>query len=135
MLSRCHAVLDAFYPGMFGARAIAETLFGDNNPSGKLPYTYYRANYTQRLSIDEYAMAKPPGRGYRYMDPDDRDILLPFGHGLRPVHLSRPPSSVVLPTGAALGVGRRQRQRQRQQRNSHSYSSSSSSSSGRAATQ
>ena len=67
---------------MFGARAIAETLFGDNNPSGKLPYTYYRANYTQRLSIDEYAMAKPPGRGYRYMDPDDRDILLPFGHGL-----------------------------------------------------
>lgn len=31
--------------------------------------------------MDEYAMNKAPGRGYRYLSPSDPDILLPFGHG------------------------------------------------------
>ena len=39
VLSKCHGVIDAFYPGIHGAAAIAETIFGDNNPGGKLPFT------------------------------------------------------------------------------------------------
>ena len=82
VLNDTHAVLDSFYPGIFGASAIAATLFGDSVPGGKLPWTYYRSNYTARISMDEFSCAAPPGRGYRYLDPEDRDIILPFGHGL-----------------------------------------------------
>ena len=77
-----HATLDAFYPGMYGARAIAAVLFGDHSPGGKLPYTYYRKGYTSRVDMNEFSIAQAPGRGYRYMDPHDPDILYPFGHGL-----------------------------------------------------
>jgi beta-glucosidase len=77
-----HATLDAFYPGVHGARAIAAALFGDYSPGGKLPYTYYRKGYTSRIDMTEFSMAQAPGRGYRYMDPHDPDILYPFGYGL-----------------------------------------------------
>ena len=82
VLDKCDAVLDAFYPGQFGARALAETLFGLSTPGGKLPYTYYRQNYTSAIKMDDFACAKRPGRGYRYMDPNDPHILLPCFHGL-----------------------------------------------------
>ena len=39
VMSTCHGVIDAFYPGIHGAAAIAETIFGDHNPGGKLPFT------------------------------------------------------------------------------------------------
>ena len=81
VLNHTHAVLDSFYPGMYGATAIAETLFGVSTPGGKLPYTYYKSSYTSRISMDEFGCAVPPGRGYRYMAPSDPDILLPFAHG------------------------------------------------------
>jgi len=78
-----HAVLDAFYPGMHGGAAIAATLFGDASPGGKLPYTYYRAEYAARCEMDDFAFAKPEcPRGYRYLDPADKDIIFPFGYGL-----------------------------------------------------
>ena len=82
VLLECDAVVDAFYPGQFGARAIAETLFGLVTPGGKLPYTYYRQNYTSAIKMDDFACARKPGRGYRYMDPSDPHILLPCFHGL-----------------------------------------------------
>eukprot|EP00041_Stephanoeca_diplocostata_P019650 m.426963 g.426963 ORF g.426963 m.426963 type:complete len:238 (-) comp21361_c0_seq3:402-1115(-) len=82
VLNKSDAVLDAFYPGMFGAQALAETLFGENTPGGKLPYTYYRKTYVDRIPMTEFSMATAPGRGYRYINPTDQDILLPFGHGL-----------------------------------------------------
>ena len=47
--------------GQFGARAIAETLFGRNNPGGKLPYTFYKSSFISKISMDEFGCAKPPG--------------------------------------------------------------------------
>ena len=47
--------------GQFGARAIAETLFGHNNPGGKLPYTFYKSSYSSKISMDEFGCAKAPG--------------------------------------------------------------------------
>ena len=82
VLGECDAVLDAFYPGQFGARALAETLFGLSTPGGKVPYTYYASTFASEIGMDEFACAKAPGRGYRYMDPGSPHIVLPAFHGL-----------------------------------------------------
>lgn len=69
------AVLDAWYPGARGGQAIAQILFGDVSPTGKLPVTFYR--YTDELpDFCDYSMGN---RTYRYTDCD---ILYPFGYGL-----------------------------------------------------
>ncbi|MDH5822531.1 glycoside hydrolase family 3 C-terminal domain-containing protein [Luteimonas sp. RD2P54] len=69
------AVLVAWYPGQRGGSAVADVLFGDANPAGRLPVTFYRAD--ERLpAFDDYSMA---GRTYRYFDGAP---LYPFGHGL-----------------------------------------------------
>lgn len=74
-LAHCQAILQAWYPGQAGGRAVAETLFGDYNPAGRLPVTFYR-NIDQLPDFEEYSMA---GRTYRYM----KDVpLFPFGYGL-----------------------------------------------------
>jgi beta-glucosidase len=49
VLQHTHAVVDASYPGVHGAQAIAEVLFGDYNPGGKTPYTWYKQNYTNAV--------------------------------------------------------------------------------------
>ncbi len=69
------AILEAWYPGEEGGTAIAETLAGDNNPSGRLPVTFYRS-LAQLPSFDDYAMK---GRTYRYMTEKP---LFGFGYGL-----------------------------------------------------
>jgi beta-glucosidase len=69
------AILDAWYPGEEGGTAIAQTLAGDNNPSGHLPVTFY-AGVDQLPAFDDYAMAN---RTYRYFNGKP---LYPFGHGL-----------------------------------------------------
>ncbi|MBC7327267.1 glycoside hydrolase family 3 C-terminal domain-containing protein [bacterium] len=71
------AILMAWYPGQEGGTAIAETLFGDNNPGGKLPITWPR--YVGQLPL--YYNFKPTGRGYDYVDMPGSP-LFPFGHGL-----------------------------------------------------
>ena len=71
----CEAILQAWYGGQSGGQAIAEVLFGDYNPSGKLPITFYR-NINQLPDFEEYDMN---GRTYRYMTESP---LYPFGHGL-----------------------------------------------------
>lgn len=69
------AVLQGWYPGARGGRAIAQLLFGDAVPEGKLPVTFYRT--TEELpAFEDYAMA---GRTYRYMQ---QEALYPFGYGL-----------------------------------------------------
>ncbi len=71
------AVVEAWYPGEQGARALAEILFGKTNPSGKLPITVPKS--VGQLPL--FYAHKPSGRGYAYCD-DDGKPLFPFGFGL-----------------------------------------------------
>ncbi|WP_158941679.1 glycoside hydrolase family 3 C-terminal domain-containing protein [Granulicella sp. S190] len=70
-----NAIVDAWYPGEEGGKAIAETISGKNNPSGRLPVTFY-TGVDQLPSFDDYAMH---GRTYRYFEGTP---LYPFGFGL-----------------------------------------------------
>ncbi|RGX79562.1 xylan 1,4-beta-xylosidase [Bacteroides stercorirosoris] len=72
---KCEAILQAWYPGQQGGTAVAEVLFGDYNPAGKLPVTFYR-NVSQLPDFEDYNMT---GRTYRYMQDAP---LFPFGYGL-----------------------------------------------------
>jgi len=70
----CDAILQAWYAGESGGQAVADALFGDYNPAGKLPITFYK-NLQQLPDFEDYSMK---GRTYRYMS----DPLFPFGFGL-----------------------------------------------------
>lgn len=69
------AIMHAWYPGQFGGTAIADVLFGDYNPAGRLPVTFYRS-VDQVPPFDDYKME---GRTYRYFKGEP---LYPFGYGL-----------------------------------------------------
>ena len=71
----CDAILQAWYPGQAGGQAVAEVLFGDYNPAGRLPVTFYK-NVDQLPDFEDYNMT---GRTYRYFQGEP---LFPFGHGL-----------------------------------------------------
>ena len=71
----CDAILQAWYGGESGGQAVADVLFGDYNPSGKLPITFYK-DTTQLPDFEDYSM---DGRTYRFMKEKP---LFPFGHGL-----------------------------------------------------
>ena len=73
------AVLEAFYPSTKGARAIAEVVFGDISPSGKLPYTIYPRGWDEQVDLRNMSMTTGPGRTYRYYQGQP---LWPFGWGL-----------------------------------------------------
>jgi beta-glucosidase len=73
------AILEAWYPGEAGGTAIAETLFGENNPSGRLPITFY-AGTEQLPAFDDYSMKQ---RTYRYFTGTP---LYEFGYGLSYTH-------------------------------------------------
>lgn len=69
------AVMQCWYPGAQGGRAVANVLFGEVSPQGHLPVTFYRT--TEELpEFTDYSMK---GRTYRYMT---REALYPFGYGL-----------------------------------------------------
>lgn len=69
------AIVEAWYPGQAGGSAIADVLFGDYNPGGRLPVTFYKSA-DQLPPFDDYSMK---GRTYRFFTGQP---LFPFGHGL-----------------------------------------------------
>jgi beta-glucosidase len=72
---RANGVIQAFYPGSMGGKAVAEAIFGMFSPSGKLPVTFYRST-ADLPDFKDYNMA---GRTYRYFKGE---ALYPFGFGL-----------------------------------------------------
>jgi beta-glucosidase len=70
----CDAIVQVWYAGQEGGTAIADVLFGDYNPSGKLPVTFYKSS-SQLPDYEDYSMK---GRTYRYFN----DPLFAFGYGL-----------------------------------------------------
>jgi len=69
------AILESWYPGQAGGTAIADVLFGDYNPAGRLPLTFYKS-IDQIPAFDDYNMT---GKTYRYFK---KDPLYEFGYGL-----------------------------------------------------
>lgn len=70
------AIVNAWYPGESGGKAVAEVLFGDYNPGGRLPLTYYKS-LADLPAFDDYDITK--GRTYQYFKGE---VLYPFGYGL-----------------------------------------------------
>jgi len=89
-IDKVPTVLDAWYPGQEGGTALAQILFGDYSPSGKLPasferrwednpvfHSYYPAKGESRVQYSEGVFV-----GYRHYDQSETKPLFPFGFGL-----------------------------------------------------
>ena len=74
-VSDCDAIIQAWYPGQFGGQAIAEAIFGEFSPSGKLPITFYK-DMSQIPAFDDYDMEN---RTYKFFKGKP---MYPFGYGL-----------------------------------------------------
>ena len=94
------AIVEAWYPGEEGGTAIADVLFGDYNPGGRLPVTVYQS-VEQLPPYEDYAMQ---GRTYRFFT---REPLYPFGYGLsytKFVYSNLRTSAAVISAGTPLTV-------------------------------
>ncbi len=88
------AVVDCFYPGEQGGLAVADLLYGEYSPSGRLPITFYKT--TEELPDFEcYDMT---GRTYRYME---QEALYPFGYGLSYTNFAY--TAATTPISAVVG--------------------------------
>jgi beta-glucosidase len=112
-LDQTGAVLEAWYPGSRGGEAIANLLFGQVNPSGRLPITFPRAE--AQLPRPRIPGADLPEHtpfdvdyvegadvGYRWFEAKDLNPLFPFGHGLSYTRFAY--SGLAVHGGRALGV-------------------------------
>jgi beta-glucosidase len=123
-LDRVSAVLESWYPGIRGANAIAAILFGDVNPSGKLPITFPKSEADMPRPVET---KQPPGPltellpgfkvntkqfdvsyseglkvGYKWYDAEGKEPLFPFGFGLS--YTSFAYSDLKVAPGNALDV-------------------------------
>lgn len=73
--ANCNGILQAWYPGARGGKAVADLLFGKTSPSGKLPVTFYK-DLEGMPEFTDYSMKN---RTYRFME---KEALYPFGYGL-----------------------------------------------------
>ena len=104
-LESCDAIIQAWYSGELGGQALAEVLFGDYNPSGKLPVTFYK-NTDELPDFLDYTMKN---RTYRYYTGE---ALFPFGFGLsytqfeigKPTYSNNKVRVSVKNTGAKQGL-------------------------------
>ena len=89
-LDKVKALLHIWYPGQEGGRAVADIVFGEVNPSGKLPFSWEK-KLQDRSSFDNYHDDDGDKKvkitdgvfcGYRHLDKDDIEPLFPFGFGL-----------------------------------------------------
>ena len=101
----CDAIIQAWYGGELGGQALAEVLFGDFNPSGKLPVTFYKSTN----DLPDFLDYKMKNRTYRYFTGEP---LFPFGYGLsytnfeigKPEYKDDKVLVSVKNTGAAAGI-------------------------------
>jgi len=82
LFEACPAILEAWYPGQEGGTAVADVIFGDYNPGGKLPLTFPKSASDLPTWDFDYTNDYTEGRGYRYFDKQGIEPLFPFGHGL-----------------------------------------------------
>jgi beta-glucosidase len=97
LASRAAAIVYAWYPGAEGGRAVADVLFGDVNPSGRLPITIYRA----ASDLPPFRNYDMRGRTYRYFDGEP---LYGFGYGLSYTTFRHSELGAVAGTWAAASV-------------------------------
>jgi beta-glucosidase len=104
-LESCDAIIQAWYGGELGGKALAEVLFGDYNPSGKLPITFYKSTD----DLPDFLDYKMTNRTYRYFTGEP---LFPFGYGLsytnfeigKPEYKNNKVQVSVKNTGAMAGL-------------------------------
>ena len=104
-LESCDAIIQAWYGGELGGQALAEVLFGDYNPSGKLPITFYKSTN----DLPDFLDYKMTNRTYRYFTGEP---LFPFGYGLsytnfeigKPEYKNNKVQVSVKNTGAMAGL-------------------------------
>ncbi|NHN60723.1 glycosyl hydrolase [Halorussus sp. JP-T4] len=94
------AILMAYYPGTEGGTAVAETLFGDNDPSGRLPVSVPRSVADLPQHFDHLAHPTPIGEDEH---PDSYDPLYEFGHGLSYAEFAYDDLRVTTPEAAPEG--------------------------------
>ena len=100
-LDRVGAVLDVWYPGEQGGNAIADVLFGDADPAGRLPVTFPMFEGQLPLVYDHW----PTGRGDDYVDLSGH-ALFPFGYGLSYTSFAYSDLAVMPDSMAARGAAR-----------------------------
>jgi len=106
-VDRVAGIVQVWFGGQEEGNALADVLFGDVNPSGKLPVTFPRA------WEDTPALGSYPGRegktdyaegifvGYRHYDREKKEVLFPFGHGLSYTRFEYGPLTVSAPPGGS----------------------------------
>ena len=107
-IDRVPAILQAWYPGQEGGRALAELLFGEVNPSGRLPVTFERQwdnnpvhdSYYPEAGAHRVVYREGLFVGYRGFDRQGNKPLFPFGYGLSYTTFAYRNLSIQAPAGA-----------------------------------